>query len=426
MTAAAATPSLRIPGRVPPFPERGIPPFIYSLIPPQVPEWLMTKILGGPVRLDRALWEQMVAGLWEGDEPMDRLVDWLFAFGPRQAKPMFERALEQGIEAVPDAPAELREFFALIDREPDWLDRDKVRRGARAVNTTGEALHYIARDFFLMGAYLLSGFNQPLVMTGALSKGTGKRFAETQSWTLDLYSPGGMERFGAGFKSTIRVRMIHALVRRNLLKKAEWNYDHAGVPISQTDMLTTILTTLLLSLGCRALGVPLTQKETDAIAHHGRYAAWLMGIKEEWLFDSTADGIRLLMHSASTHPRGDESSRIMAQSLANEPLTRHYPRFQSLRQRIEHSRHLSISRLYLSKRTLDALGVPSDVVPWYPLLSIPPRFAWHRVNRLLPGGYERLARQGLKKQQEMLAMFHAGAQGAAGLIQPDEDHPAHL
>src|SRR5690606_3066328 len=136
-------------------------------------------------------------------------------------------------------------------------------------------------------------------------------------------------------------------------------------------------------LGCRTLGAPLTQKETDAIAHHGRYAAWLMGIKEEWLFDSTADGIRLLMHSASTHPRGDESSRIMAQSLANEPLTRHYPRFQSLRRRMEHSRHLSISRLYLSKRTLDALGVPSDVVPWYPLLSIPPRFAWHSVNRLL-------------------------------------------
>ncbi len=415
-----------VPGRVPPFPANGIPPFIYSLLPPQMPVWLMEKVLGGPVRMDHDLWEEMVQGLSEGDEPMDRVVDWLFRFGPRQAKAMFDQALDHGIETVPDAPQELRDFFALIDRQPEWLDMAEVRRGARAVNTTGEAVHYLARDFFLMGAYLLSGFNEPLVMTGALSKGTGKRFAETQSWTMDIYSPNGMERFGAGFKSTIRVRMIHALVRRNLQRKPQWDFEHLAVPISQTDMLTTILTTLLLGLGSRALGVPMTTRETDAIAHHGRYAAWLMGVKEPWLFQSTAEGIRLLMHSASTQPRGEETSRIMAQSLAAEPLTRHYPHFQSLRRRIEHSRHLGISRLFLSKKTLDKLGVPSDVLPWYPLLTIAPRFAWHTAHRLVPGGYERLAEIGLKKQMKMLEVFHAGAKSAAGLIQPDQEHPAHI
>lgn len=417
---------LRIPGRVPPFPENRIAPFIYSLLPKQLPVWVMEKVLGGPIRLDRGLWEEMVQGLWEGDEPMDKLVAWMFASGPRRARQLFDQALDHGIDTVADAPAELREFFALIDAVPEWLDMDEVQRGARAVNTTGEAVHYIARDFFLMGAYLLAGFNAPLVMTGALAKGTGQRFAETQSWTLDLYSPGGMQRFGAGFRSTIRVRMIHALVRRNLLSKPQWDYAYGGVPISQTDMLTTILTTLLLGLGSRALGVPLTRSETDAIAHHGRYAAWLMGIKKEWLFESTEQGIRYLMHSAATHPLGGESSRLMAQSLASEPLSRHYPHFESVRRRLEHSRHLSISRLYLNKQTLDTLGVPSNVLPWYPLLTIGPRFAWHSVNRLLPGGYERLAERGLKKQQRMLAMFHEGARSAAGLINPDADHPAHL
>lgn len=427
MTAAETQISQRpIPGRVPPFPDNGVPPFIYSLLPRQLPVWVMEKVLGGQVRLERGLWNDMVQGLWEGDEPMDKVVEWMFASGPRLAKPMFDQALEHGIATVPDAPAELQEFFALIDRQPDWLDMAQVRRGARAVNTTGEAVHYLARDFFLMGAYLLSGFNEPLVMTGALSKGTGKRFAETQSWTMDIYSPDGMERFGAGFKSTIRVRMIHALVRRNLLKKPQWDFNRLGVPISQTDMLTTILTTLLLGLGSRALGVPMTTRETDAIAHHGRYAAWLMGVKEPWLFESTAEGIRLLMHSASTQPRGEETSRIMAQSLAAEPLTRHYDHFQSARRRFEHSKHLSISRLFLSKQTLDMLGVPSNVLPWYPLLTIPPRFAWHTAHRLVPGGYRRLAEHGLKKQMKMLEVFHAGAKSAAGLIKPDEEHPAHI
>ena len=176
----------------------------------------------------------------------------------------------------------------------------------------------------------------------------------------------------------------------------------------------------------RALGVPMTRRETDAIAHHGRYAAWLMGIKQDWLFDSTAEGIRLLMHSASTQPRGEETSRIMAQSLAAEPLTREYPHFQTLRRKIEHSKHLSISRLYLSRKTLDKLGVPSNVLPWYPLLTIGPRFMWQTSHRLLPGGYRRLTEQGYRKQLKMLEVFHAGARSAAGLIQPDADHPAHV
>ncbi|RLT96325.1 oxygenase MpaB family protein [Ketobacter sp.] len=414
------------PTRVPPFPQGGIPPFIYSLIPRQVPTWLMETLLGGPVRLDPALREEMVQGLWEGDAPMDHLVDWMFEIGPGQAKKQFDQALEHGIDTVADAPQPLREFFALIDEPPPWLDRSELRKGARAVNASGAAIHYLARDFFLMGAYLLSGFNEPLIMTGALRKGTGKRFAETQSWTIDLYSPNGMERFGAGFKSTLRVRLIHALVRRNLQTKSEWDFARLGIPINQTDMLTTILTTLLLGLGSRALGVPMTRRETDAIAHHGRYAAWLMGIKEPWLFDSTAQGIRLLMHSASTQPRGEETSRIMAQSLAAEPLTREYPHFQTLRRRFEHSKHLSISRLYLSKKTLDKLGVPSNVLPWYPLLTIGPRLAWQSAHRLVPGGYRRLAEQGYRKQRNMLAVFHAGARSAAGLIQPDADHPAHI
>lgn len=398
MNVALKTPTTRpTPSRVPEFPENGIPPFIYSLIPKQVPTWLM-----------------------------DMLVEWMFQFGPGKAKKLFEQALEHGIDTVPNAPEELKAFFRVIDNPPAWLNMSEVRRGARAVNASGEAIHYLARDFFLMGAYLLSGFNEPLIMTGALSKGTGKRFAETQSWTMDIYSPDGMERFGAGFKSTVRVRMIHALVRRNLQTKAEWDFDRLGIPISQTDMLTTILTTLLLGLGSRALGVPMTRRETDAITHHGRYAAWVMGIKEPWLFETTAEGIRYLMHSASTQPRGEETSRIMAQSLAAEPLTREYPHFKTLRRKFEHSKHLSISRLYLNKSTLETLGVPSNVLPWYPVLTIGPRFAWQMVHRLTPGGYRRLSERGYQKQLRMLEVFHAGARSAAGLIQPDEQHPAHI
>ncbi|HET8705798.1 MAG TPA: hypothetical protein VFM46_05800, partial [Pseudomonadales bacterium] len=82
MTAAQQFLSSRpTPTRVPPFPKNGVPPFIYSLIPRQVPIKLMEAILGGPVTLDPALRQEMIDGLWEGDEPMDKIIDWLFAYG---------------------------------------------------------------------------------------------------------------------------------------------------------------------------------------------------------------------------------------------------------------------------------------------------------------------------------------------------------
>lgn len=415
-----------VPGRVPPFPKSGVSPFLHSLIPSQLPNWLKERILGASTQLDPKRYEDMIQGLWEGDPAMDKVVEWMFATGAKQGKQLFDQALEHGIDSIPDTPAELREFFAIIDQRPDWVNMSRVRKGARAMNTTGEVFHYLVRDLALMGGYLLSGLNEPLVMTGALNKGTGRRFAETQSWAMDIYSPNGMERFGAGFKSTIHVRMIHALVRRNLQRKPEWDLERFGLPISQTDMLATILVSVILGLASRALGVPMTSSESEDIVHHGRYVAWLIGVKDDFLFDSAAEGLSLLLHSASTQPRGDETSRIMAQSLAAEPLTRHYERFQYLRRRIEHSKHLGISRLFLSKRTLDKLGVPSNVLPWYPLLTIAPRLASQTLHRLVPGGYRRLSEQGYKEQMRMLQVFQAGAKSAAGIIKPDAQHPAHV
>src|SRR3546814_12892391 len=56
-----------------------------------------------------------------------------------------------------------------------------------------------------------------------------------------------------------------------------------------------------------------------------------------------------------------------------------------------------------------ALGLPTAVLPWYPLLSAPPRFALHVMLSLLPGGREWLIRRGLAAQQAYLkTLFGCG------------------
>lgn len=73
--------------------------------------------------------------------------------------------MEQGVESVPNAPEPLRHFLIPVEKTPAWLDKELLQEGMLFIHGTGVASTYILRDFALMGGYLLSGFNQSLVMT---------------------------------------------------------------------------------------------------------------------------------------------------------------------------------------------------------------------------------------------------------------------
>ena len=49
-------------------------------------------------------WERLGQRLTVGDEPADRLVDWMVTTGTQQARTLFDLALAEGIANVPDAP----------------------------------------------------------------------------------------------------------------------------------------------------------------------------------------------------------------------------------------------------------------------------------------------------------------------------------
>ncbi|OBB37731.1 hypothetical protein A5763_30240 [Mycolicibacterium fortuitum] len=85
---------------------------------------------------DAAQWRRLGERLTVGDEPMDRLVDWMSSAGMAQMRPLFEKALAEGIDNVPDAPEPLREFFIGVERIPDWVDPEKLRKGQRALAVT--------------------------------------------------------------------------------------------------------------------------------------------------------------------------------------------------------------------------------------------------------------------------------------------------
>lgn len=348
-------------------------------------------------------WAKLGANLNIGDEPMDRLVEWMSSTGMEQTRPLFDRALTSGIASVPEAPEPLRAFFTEVETVPEWVDWELVRRGQRALRAGGADGMYVARDVSLLGGYQFSGFNKTLIRTGALEKGSNKRFAETMQWALDIISEDGMAPLGIGYRSTIRVRLIHAFVRRHVAAMPDWQGDAWGVPVNQTDMAATLVGALIAPpVGALGMGLVLAPKEYEAIAHLTRYVGWLIGVDDEWLPRDFRDSVRVLYHTVSALSEPDESTKQLAMPMADDPMVWHYRSMFGLRRRIARSQHLSVTSGFLGPRAMRALGLSPYVVPWYPVVRLPVNLVRSVAALVRPDGMERAAVRGDREQKAWL------------------------
>ncbi|MCH8180664.1 MAG: DUF2236 domain-containing protein [Proteobacteria bacterium] len=360
-------------------------------------------------------------GLWLGDAAADRLVNWMHRRGMREAWPLVQQAIELGVGGLPglapDADAELRAFFDAVEARPAWVRDELLEEGARVCGLGGRAGMRALAVTGLMAGYQLAAVNQALLATGALEKGAARRIAETTKWWIDVTEPGAMTRFGEGFKGTLRVRIIHAMVRRQLSQRPSWDAADLGLPVNQTDMQATYLGfSIVYLLGLKLVGVPLRGDEKEAVLHLWRYIAWVNGVREDHLHaqdvtEAGAEGgaeqaaMRLLHANLLTQRMADADSARLARALADEPLHRHYARWPVLTGRFNRAMQLSIARACMGNDTLRGLGLPVWRLPWYPLAMMAFHQPLHRLMRALPGGRERLMAWGRRRQRAYLPIL---------------------
>jgi hypothetical protein len=364
---------------------------------------------GTPLKPTDAEWLQLGQGLLMGDPLADQLAAWMQASGMREAWSQVNLAIEQGLAAVPDPSRELTAFFAHVEQRPDWVDDGLLQHGARVSGLGGRAGMRALAVTGLMAGYQLAAINQTLLATGALEKGAAKRIAETTKWWIDVTEPGAMARTGPGFKSTLRVRIIHAMVRSHVARQPTWDAADLGTPVCQTDMQATYLGfSSVYLLGLKLVGVPMSAQDKAAVMHLWRYIAWVNGVDEAYLHDlhdGERSGMYLLYKNLLTQRMADGDSARLAQALANEPLQRHYPWGAWLQGRVNRSMQLSLARLCMSSETLRSLGLPTAVVPWYPLGMILFNQSLHRIAGALPGGAQWLMRRGRAQQRDYLPVL---------------------
>ncbi|MEJ2885365.1 oxygenase MpaB family protein [Actinomycetospora aeridis] len=269
----------------------------------------------------------------------------------------FHRALAGG---EPETPA-LARFFAAVEDTPTWVDLDEVERGGRALRRMGRTLDDVLLTLSLIGGYRFGGPADLLVATGGLTGSTAvRRLGETTEWARAVIAPGGMRRDGEGWRLTVHVRAMHALVNRRFETNGRWDVGHWGLPVNQADQAATLgLFSSTGLLGARALGWVVTPAESRAVMHLWRYVGWLMGVDDDWLFATEREQNRFLHHVLLVQDDVTPAGPALAGALVDG---------QSPRRR-QHV--LGLLRWFLGREALTDLGLPDTgpaALPW----TVPP------------------------------------------------------
>ncbi len=234
-----------------------------------------------------------------GDVTADAYAALMPEYGFRRLIDMLQTACDKGIDAVENAPPELVALITEMERKPDWLDMDLVREGAR-LNRLPTA---VTAPWMIRGAFLATFLNKyaalPMAMTGTLShSGSARRVNETATFFAVTTLPGALDEHGEGFKAAAMVRLMHSMVRFNVLRRVgSWDVETYGIPIPQVDQMPAgLIDVFLLAYEMIDQGRTEFTSEERARVEFSRYRCYLLGLPEDLLMD-TPQGIVDIMNA---------------------------------------------------------------------------------------------------------------------------------
>lgn len=347
---------------------------------------MLLKLVGKSKTQSSDMESNIQAALTQGDPLADNVVTWMNSQPAGAGRKLFEQALESGIETIAEPPQPLIELFQQIDDRPQWLDDDMLSLACQTGLRAGLGGQVVLSCMALMGGYRSGAAVKPLVMTGALTSMAKRRLAETSKFVVDLYNSPTLSRYSPGFKSAIRVRLMHALVRHRLNNNPDWDTDAWGSPINQADMLgTNLLFSVASLLGLRSMGFIYNKKETHSTMMFWRYVGYLMGVDLELLPVTVKQGMQTAYVIGASQGKADNDSRDLAIALMEVP----YQDKEGMSRwlgKVEMQLRSGLSRLFMGNHSANQLELPNNPLKFTVLFTTPLIFTTEVLRILTPGG----------------------------------------
>jgi hypothetical protein len=271
---------------------------------------------------------------------------------------LFEEGLKHGPQAIAAAPRALCELIEQAAEVPPWVDWEACDRGGQLLLRAGPLGGAVLGAGSLVLGYASPAGNKPLVLSGRLKEQASRRLNETARFVQAVSRPGGMRPFADGWQITMKVRLIHAQVRRMIYKSGRWDAAAWGEPINQHDMAgTCLLFSIVILDGLRKLGLRIESDEAEACVHLWRWTGRVIGVHPDVLLTTEADGLRLAELIRITTGDPDADSRELTQAM----FASSYEGCKTARQRRDAARRVTfgnmVCREIVGDELADKLGV---------------------------------------------------------------------
>ena len=134
-----------------------------------------------------------------GDPRADCLVKGLSSYPPETAARLVREGMNDPSTAgLPRTPSILRDFFESVS-PPSWVDQSEFMPGIRMFHRNSRLI--IAG---MVGGALIEGFttniSKSFFITGRLRSQGLRRLQQNNRHMMEIFLPGGLERFGDGWK----------------------------------------------------------------------------------------------------------------------------------------------------------------------------------------------------------------------------------
>ena len=217
----------------------------------------------------------------------------------------------------------LGQLWTEVNTVPAWVDWNQISRGQDVFyRYGGPALTGLAFQS-LLGGMGAPRVVETLARTGGFSTKVARhRLYETTQHILQCTrSLESIQPGGEGHIASIRVRLLHAMVRQRIVKLAEENPDYYdvqkfGIPINDLDSVGTIATfsSTLIWLSLPRQGIWMRQQEICDFIALWRYIAYLTGTPQ--VFFSTPEKAKAIMEALLLHELcPTDTSRILANNV---------------------------------------------------------------------------------------------------------------
>lgn len=214
-----------------------------------------------------------------------------------------------------------------------------------------------------MAGTLIDGFStlisESFVQTGRIFDNGVARLRQNNRHQVEISWPGGLQRYGDGWKLSVRIRFVQAQIRHLLSESPDWDFTAHGTPISAAHMGFALACfsarTLVRS---STLGAVYSREERESFCAVWRYAGHLMGVPEAMLFTDERGAPRWYAVGSACEPPPTDSAILMTNALINSALAVAGITDPSAREKLVKGTIYPVARLLVGNDLADKLKLP--------------------------------------------------------------------